>query len=103
MVEPPEATRVRNKIKRLGGGVETIRQMLEEWALAPVKVGFENLLEAGLPEQMAEYIVAYSFPERFTDQAVASAKAKLDRYGITPPRLIEDHPRNQTVSVQYNS
>lgn len=77
---------MRTKLKRLGGTIEAITQMLEEWALAPVKVGFENLLEAGMPDRMAEYIVAYRCPDRFSAEAVESAKAKLIKYGIAPPQ-----------------
>jgi hypothetical protein len=80
-----KATRVRNKLKRLGGTIEAITQMLEAWALDRVKIGFENLLGAGMPDRMAEYIVAYRFPDRFSQKAIESAKAKLDKYGIAPP------------------
>lgn len=81
---PTRATRVRNKLNRLGGSIEGITSMLESWALEREKVGFTNLLEAGMPDRMAEYIVAYKFPDRFSAKAVESAKSKLMKHGINP-------------------
>jgi hypothetical protein len=77
------STRVRNRLKELGNGIEAVIYLFEKWAtLQSIKPGFENLIDAGFPQYTAEYIVAYRFPERFSDNAVAVAKIKLAKYGI---------------------
>lgn len=84
------SNRVRNRLKELGGGIVAMIQMLEKWAIEEkVKDGFDNLRKAGVPEYMAEYIVAYRFPERFSRRAVIAAESKLAKIGIARPQSVK--------------
>jgi hypothetical protein len=66
-----KASRTRQKLKNKG-----IHQCLVDWALGPPTEGFKLLLERGMPELTAEYVVV-EFANRFPPDAVDSAKKRL--------------------------
>lgn len=71
------AHRTRQKLKNKG-----MIQCLEDWAVgtAPTQ-GFELLMKHGLHELTGEYLVL-KFPDQFSEKAVKSARARLERHGV---------------------
>lgn len=60
-------------------------QVLADWANdASETPGFKALVENGLAEFTAEYIVA-EYPDRFDPATVANAVAKLAKHGVRTP------------------
>lgn len=75
-----KATRTRQKLKNKG-----VVQCLEEWAIDTTPTaGFEVLVKNGLAELTGEYLVL-KYPDRFSALAVASARARLSRMGVSLP------------------
>jgi hypothetical protein len=68
-----KASRTRQKLAR-----HSVEKCLEDWALsdAPTQ-GFDLLVQAGMPELTAEYLVT-QYPDRFSVEAVNKAKARLE-------------------------
>jgi hypothetical protein len=74
------AVRTRQKIKNKGEVV-----CLSDWAWGKQPtLGFQTLVENGLADLTAEYIVI-EFAHRFPDVVVSSAEQKLLAAGVTPP------------------
>jgi hypothetical protein len=74
------AARTRQKIKNKG-----VQQSLINWTCQKAETsGFRWLIEKGLPDHTAEYIVA-KYSSRFPDDVVRLAKARLVEHGIQPP------------------
>jgi hypothetical protein len=73
------ATRTRQKIANKG-----VHQSLIEWTQGKTETnGFALLVEAGLPEYTAEYLVT-KHPDRFPTDVVALARSRLLEYDIRP-------------------
>jgi hypothetical protein len=74
------AARTRQKIKNKG-----VKQSLIDWTLQKAETsGFRWLLEKGLSDHTAEYIVA-KYSNRFPEEVVRLAKARLVEHGIQLP------------------
>jgi hypothetical protein len=74
------ATRTRQKLANKG-----IYQSLVEWTRGKVETnGFKLLVEAGLPEYTAEYLVA-RYADRFPPEVVELARERLRRHEIALP------------------
>lgn len=72
-------SRTRQKEKRVG-----VVRCLTDWALDPnVTQGFLILMEGNRPDLTGEAIVV-RHAERFSSEAVQSARAKLVKYGANP-------------------
>jgi hypothetical protein len=69
------ANRTRQKLARKG-----VVQCLEDWATQPTSDGLELLVNKGLYHLTGEYLVL-RYPERFTQEAVNAAHAKLKALG----------------------
>lgn len=77
------ANLVRRKLKKLGGGLAAVEQILIDWCLVKtMSSGFQRLIENGLKDQVGEYIVGINFPERFPAEVVSAARAKLIAHEI---------------------
>jgi hypothetical protein len=71
-------SRTRQKAKRVG-----VTQCLVDWALdQKVTQGFLMLVEGGHPDLTGEAIVV-RHPAKFPEEAVESARKKLERHGVT--------------------
>ena len=66
-----KATRVRQKLKNKG-----LKQCLVDWTLGPNTQGFEQLIEQGLSELTAEYLVV-KYSNEFSKDIVMAAEQKL--------------------------
>ena len=66
-----KATRTRQKLKNKG-----VQQCLVDWALGPPTDGFKLLVEKGLPELTAEYLVV-KYAKRFPEAVVKAARERL--------------------------
>jgi len=73
-------SRTRQKIVK-DGIVKTIEDLARRKQPSP---GFKILVDGGLPELTAEYIVL-TFPERFSDAALTTARTRLTEYNISLP------------------
>lgn len=74
------ASRTRQKIRNKG-----VHQSLVDWTLGNTETnGFSLLVERGMPQFTAEYLVA-RYASRFPEQVVARAHARLDAHGIARP------------------
>lgn len=74
------ASRTRQKISNKG-----VHQSLIEWTRGKVETnGFKLLVENGMPQFTAEYLVVV-YRDRFPDDVVALAKSRLESHGIKPP------------------
>ncbi len=71
-----KANRTRQKLRNKG-----VKQCLIDWATGAATGGFELLVEKGLPELTAEYLVI-KYEDRFDDDVVRAARAKLQGVGI---------------------
>lgn len=71
-----KATRTRQKLKNKGVG-----QCLIDWALGNPTDGFKLLIEKGLPELTAEYLVV-KYATRFPEAAVNAARERLAQYEV---------------------
>jgi len=70
----------RRKIKT-AGAVKT----LSDWALSRKETeGFQILVDDGLAEFTGEYIIM-EYPDRFDENVVNAARARLERHGIRLP------------------
>jgi hypothetical protein len=57
-------------------------QTLTDWALDPkVTPGFDALVAAGAARFTGEYVVV-EYADRFSEEAVETARSKLERYGV---------------------
>jgi hypothetical protein len=73
------ASRTRQKIKNKG-----VHQSLTEWTRGKTETnGFTLLVEAGLPEYTAEYLVT-KYADRFPDEIVALARSRLLSHDVQP-------------------
>ena len=73
-------SRTRQKIGRVG-----VLQTVEDLALAPTASdGFRTLMECGLGDLTAEYIVL-RYPDRFSSEAGEAARKRLESAGIALP------------------
>jgi hypothetical protein len=72
------ANRTRQKLARKG-----VVQCLEDWAGQKTSEGLELLVSKGLFELTGEYLVI-KYANRFSPQAVASARKKLEDLGYSP-------------------
>lgn len=72
-----KAARTRQKLARVG-----VEQCLIDWALGAPTEGFKLLIEKGLPELTAEYLVV-KYSKRFPEEAVSAARARLPEHGAT--------------------
>ena len=70
-----KANRTRQKLKSKG-----VEQCLIDWAMGPATEGFKLLLEKGLPELTAEYLVL-KYEGRFPSRAVEAARRRLEGVG----------------------
>ncbi len=70
-----KANRTRQKLKNKG-----VAQCLIDWALGPPTDGFKLLVDKGLAELTAEYLVV-KYESRFPPKAVAAAKERLATAG----------------------
>jgi hypothetical protein len=66
-----KASRTRQKLKNKG-----VTQCLVDWAMGPPTEGFKLLVEKGLPELTAEYLVV-KYETRFPLTAVEAVKERL--------------------------
>ena len=74
------ASYTRRKLKNKG-----VIQCLEDWAVGKTRTeGFDLLIKCNMAELTGEYLVL-KYPNRFSDAAVATARALLEKYGVTPP------------------
>jgi hypothetical protein len=74
------AARTRQKIKNKG-----VKQSLIDWTRQKSETsGFRWLTEKGLPDHTAEYIVV-KHSNRFPEDVVGLARARLLEHGIQPP------------------
>jgi hypothetical protein len=88
-LERGRANYVRRKLKKLGGGVAAVEQILIDWCLdKKMSSGFQHLIEHGLEDQVGEYIVGINFPKRFSVAVVKAARAKLIAQEIVTPDVI---------------
>lgn len=71
-----KATRTRQKLASKG-----IEQCLIDWALGHPTDGFKLLIDNGLPELTAEYLVV-KYDRRFPRRAVESARKRLSDHGV---------------------
>lgn len=72
-----KASRTRQKIKNKG-----FKACLEDWALSKQpSEGFLRLVENGLAEYTAEYVVT-RHPDKFSDEVLASAIERLEKYEV---------------------
>jgi hypothetical protein len=79
------ATRTRQKIKNKG-----VCQSLTEWTRGKVETnGFKLLVEAGLSEYTAEFLVA-KFARRFPPDVAELARDRLRRHNIVLPEVSEE-------------
>jgi hypothetical protein len=75
------ASRTRQKVARVG-----VKQILKDWALSvDPSDGFAQLVDAGQGDLAGEYIVVEFSPE-FDAHVVQAALARLQKFGVTPPR-----------------
>src|SRR5208282_2961593 len=73
------ANRTRHKLVRKG-----VVQCLEDWASQRTSEGLELMVSKGLFELTGESLVL-KYANRFSSQAVASARSKLEDFGYSPP------------------
>jgi hypothetical protein len=73
------ANRTRQKLVRKG-----VVQCLEDWAVQKTSEGLELLVNKRLFELTGEFLVI-KYANRFSPQAVASARKKLEDLGYSPP------------------
>ena len=74
------ATRTRQKIRNKG-----VYQSLVEWTNKKIETnGFALLVEKGLPEYTAEYLVV-KYGDRFPSDVVGLGRKRLEEHGIAPP------------------
>ncbi len=74
-----KASRTRQKLKNKG-----VVQCLEDWAISTTPTeGFGLLIENGLVKLTGEFLVL-KYPDRFSALAVATARARLDSFGVAP-------------------
>ena len=71
-----KATRTRQKLANKG-----VEQCLIDWALGATTDGFRLLVDKGLPELTAEYLVI-KYETRFPGNAVDAARKRLGEYGV---------------------
>ena len=72
------ANYVRRKLGKLGGGAAAVEQILIDWCDDKgLSTGYHHLVDKGLKEQVGEYIVGISFPNRFPVEVVRAARKKL--------------------------
>lgn len=74
-----KASRTRQKLKNKG-----VMQCLIDWAIGSATGGFQLLVDKGLPELTAEYLVI-KYKDRFEEDVVKSAKVRLVEIGATLP------------------
>lgn len=72
-----KAARTRQKLANKG-----VEQCLIDWALGPPTDGFKLLIDNGLPELTAEYLVV-KYDKRFPRNAVESARKRLPDHGVS--------------------
>lgn len=70
-----KATRTRQKLVNKG-----VEQCLIDWALGPPTDGFKLLIDKGLPELTAEFLVV-KYETRFPPPAVEAARKRLSEAG----------------------
>ena len=58
-----------------------VEQCLIDWALGAPTDGFKLLIEKGLPELTAEYLVV-KYEKRFPQRAVEAARRRLTDLGV---------------------
>ena len=71
-----KASRTRQKLANKG-----VEQCLIDWALGAPTDGFKLLIEKGLPELTAEYLVV-KYEKRFPRRAVEAARRRLTDHGV---------------------
>ena len=71
-----KASRTRQKLANKG-----VEQCLIDWALGAPTDGFKLLIEKGLPELTAEYLVV-KYKKRFPQRAVEAARRRLTDHGV---------------------
>ncbi len=71
-----KASRTRQKLKNKG-----VEQCLIDWALGEPTDGFKLLVEKGLPELTAEYLVV-KYGTRFAENVVEAARKSLTEQGV---------------------
>ena len=74
-----KATRTRQKLARAG-----VEQCLIDWALGSPTEGFKLLIEKGLPELTAEFLVV-KYETRFPEGAVKAARERLSEHDVRHP------------------
>lgn len=72
-----KAARTRQKLAN-----KRVEQCLIDWALGPPTDGFKLLIDNGLPELTAEYLVV-KYDKRFPRNAVESARKRLSDHGVS--------------------
>jgi hypothetical protein len=72
-----KASRTRQKLKNKG-----VKQCLIDWAIGPPTDGFQLLVQKGLAELTAEYLVL-KFAASFPADAVDAARRRLREHGVT--------------------
>ncbi len=71
-----KASRTRQKLANKG-----VEQCLIDWAVGAPTDGFKLLIEKGLPELTAEYLVV-KYEKRFPQRAVEAARRRLTDHGV---------------------
>ena len=74
-----KASRTRQKLKNKG-----VEQCLIDWSVGEATDGFRLLIERGIPELTAEYLVV-KHDDRFPEEVVQAARNRLADHGVDVP------------------